>query len=579
MKFSYFLGFVGLLMAMCGCSKSPASVDIDYVAVKMDGDRWSLMDKDGEIICQDEFSNCPTAVVEGMFFVEEGNGYSLYKAGDKPEAVGSCQGLSDYGFFNDGLCLVTFPGERISIINTKGEKVATFGPINGHEVEQCFCYINDDLILAKLDDGTYGYLNKKGEKAIDFKYNKAYPFNEGLAIVKKDDKTMVINTSGETVFKIQDEIKIVSEVFVHGYIFGYYKSDDRWVVIDEEGTITKCPSSVEEITAFDGTYFIFKCEREYGLIALKDMETVVRAKYKSLVLLEDGNYLAEKDDYYIIINAEDEELHRISDYDNVFGIGSGFGLFAEDHDNYSRIDYDGKAKDKNTFKQVACFVSASVESDFFDYGKMASTVIGLIKENGVGKYQLGASPSTYFSNPSNFTYTSSTSAIVDTVGEPKQYSFNLDLMFDGYMASYQYDYHWLAGRYNERYTWNNSSQLYRIDINVSSSSRRISDRGAAAVASALVKKGFKLEKETPENATEYAALLTKDNMLIFIPADKRLYSFHIEVYQNSESRRIYFVNRINNIPSGSGNSDAEMGYAVPVEEVCDSCAVVCDTCW
>lgn len=575
MKFSYFLGFVGLLMAMCGCSKSPASVD--YVAVKMDGDRWSLMDKDGEIICQDEFSNCPTAVVEGMFFVQEGNGYSLYKAGDKPEAVGSCQGLSDYGYFNDGLCLVTFPGERISIINTKGEKVATFGPINGHEVEQCFSYISDDLILAKLDDGTYGYINKKGEKAIDFKYNKAYPFNEGLAIVKKDDKTMVINTSGETVFKIQDEIKIVSEVFVHGYIFGYYKSDDRWVIIDEEGTITKCPSSVEEITAFDGTYFIFKSEREYGLMALKDMETVVRAKYKSLVLLEDGNYLAEKDDYYIIINAEDEELHRISDYDNVFEIGSGFGLFAEDHDNYSRIDYDGKAKDKNTFKQVAFLVSGSVESDFFDYGKMASTVIGLIKENGVGKYQLGASPSTYFSNPSNYTYTSSTSAIVDTVGEPKQYSFNLDLMFDGSMASYQYDYHWLLGRYNERYSWNDNSKLYRIDINVSSSSRRISDRGAAEVASALVKQGFKLDKQTPESTTEYAALLTKDNMLIFISANKRFYSFHIEVYQNSESRRIYFVNRINNIPTSSGNSDraeAECAEYVPCDTACvvDSCA-------
>lgn len=573
MKFSYFLGFVGLLMAMCGCSKSPASVD--YVAVKMDGDHWSLMDKDGEIICQDEFSNCPTAVVEGMFFVQEGNGYSLYKAGDKPEAVGSCQGLSDYGYFNDGLCLVTFPGERISIINTKGEKVATFGPINGHEVEQCFSYINDDLILAKLDDDTFGYLNKKGEKAIDFKYNTAYPFNEGLAIVKKDDKTMVINTSGETVFKILDEIKIVSEVFVHGYIFGYYKSDNRWVIIDEEGTITKCPSSVEEITAFDGTYFIFKSEREYGLMALKDMETVVRAKYKSLVLLEDGNYLAEKDDYYIIINAEDEELHRISDYDNVFEIGSGFGLFAEDHDNYSRIDYDGKAKDKNTFKQVACFVSASVESDFFDYGKMASTVIGLIKENGVGKYQLGASPSTYFSNPSRYRYTNTAYVELDTIGKQQKLRIFLSLVFDENMANYQYDYHWLAGRYNERYSWNDNSKLYRIAINVQSSSRNISDRGAAEVASALVKQGFKLDKQTPESATEYATLLTKDNMLIFISAQMRCHDFRVEVYQNTESFRTYFIDRINNIPSDSGNSDREV-VDYSVDEVCDSCAV--DSC-
>lgn len=573
MKFSYVLGLLALLFATCACSKSADEIiDIDYVAVKMDGDHWSLMDKDGNIVCKDEFSKRPTAAVEGIFFVEEGKGYAMYKAGEKPEAIEECQDLRDYGFFNDGLCLVTFPGERISLINTKGEKVATLEPINGHEITWCNAFFGDDLILARLDDDIYGYLNRKGEKAIDFKFSQATPFNEGLAVVKKDDQMMVINTSGETVFKIKEGIQITSDMFNHGYIWGRYESDNRCVIIDREGNITKCPTKVHGITDFDGTHFIFYNEDyDDGLMALKDMDIVIRAKYKSLSFLPDGNLLARKDDFYIILNKDDEEQHRISDYAKVSILVPGFGLFAEDHKIITRIDYDGKSLDKNEFTAIAAKISGSVESDFFDYAAMASKVVDLINDKGVGKYVLGSNPSKYFSNASSYTYTRITS--VDSLGSGYCYNIEGQLLFDEYMADYHYDYDWWTGRSSSYYSWRSTCQLFSIYLRVASSERKISDRGAIQVTNLLVDKGFKLEKKTNEGTDEYCAVLSKNNILVMVSAQKNANSFGVGVSKNEDSLRSSLIEEVGKLNAGSGSSGRVEEAAVEESVYADSCAV------
>lgn len=563
MKISYVIGLLALLFVVSGCSKSADElINIDYVAVKMDGDHWSLMDKDGNIVCKDEFSKRPTAATEGIFFVEEGKGYAMYKAGEKPVAIESCQELRDYGFFNDGLCLVTFPGERISIVNTKGEKVATLGPVNGHEITWCHAYLGDGLILARLDDGTYGYLNRKGEKAIDFKFSEATPFNEGLAVVKKDDQMLVINTSGETVFKIKEGIRITSDMFNNGYIWGRYESDNRCVVIDREGNVTKCPTKVHGITDFDGTYFIFYNEDyDDGLLALKDMEIVIRAKYNSLSFLPDGNLLARKDDYYIILNKDDEEQHHISDYKEVGVIAPGFGLFAEDHDIFTRVDYDGKALDKNEFTQVSANLKSSVESDFFDYAQMASKVVGLINDKGVGKYVLGSNPSNFFSNASKYTYTSSAS--IDSLGSGYCYEIQGKLQFNESMADYNYSYDWWSGSSNSSYSWRSTCQLNYIYLTISSSERTISERGAIQVTNLLVDKGFKLLKKTDEGAEAFAAVLTKNNILIALYASKDAKNFVVAVAKNEDSLRESCIDEVSQLNGGSKSSDcAEVAEAV-----------------
>ena len=60
-------------------------------------------------------------------------------------------------------------------------------------------------------DGKYGYINTKGEQAIECKFDDACDFSEGFAGVSKDGKCGYINTKGCPV--IFDESKNEIEVF------------------------------------------------------------------------------------------------------------------------------------------------------------------------------------------------------------------------------------------------------------------------------------------------------------------------------------------------------------------------------
>ena len=60
-------------------------------------------------------------------------------------------------------------------------------------------------LVAVQKDGKWGYINTKGEQAIECKFDDAYDFSEGFALVEKDGKWSCINTKGCSV--IFDESK------------------------------------------------------------------------------------------------------------------------------------------------------------------------------------------------------------------------------------------------------------------------------------------------------------------------------------------------------------------------------------
>ena len=53
------------------------------------------------------------------------------------------------------------------------------------------------------EKGKFGYVDNQGKKVISYKYTEAYPFEEGLAKVKKGDKYGFINPKGDAVGKIK----------------------------------------------------------------------------------------------------------------------------------------------------------------------------------------------------------------------------------------------------------------------------------------------------------------------------------------------------------------------------------------
>lgn len=107
--------------------------------------------------------------------------------------------------YQNGKALATVTGSRLVLIDEKGEELKSLGK---HKISS----LSEELIpAAKCQDcptsETYpkwGYLNLKGEFAIDMKFESAKPFVEGLAPVQnKDGKWGFIDAEGSLLIPYQ----------------------------------------------------------------------------------------------------------------------------------------------------------------------------------------------------------------------------------------------------------------------------------------------------------------------------------------------------------------------------------------
>ena len=114
-----------------------------------------------------------------------------------------------YKFSESGLAPI-YESKKFSFINTKGEKITT--EINGFKLIEGFVGFGglegyNDGMVAVMKDKKWGFLDTKGNIAIELKYDKVSIFNNGAAIAKIGDDFFVLNKSGE-------ESKIVGEDIV-----------------------------------------------------------------------------------------------------------------------------------------------------------------------------------------------------------------------------------------------------------------------------------------------------------------------------------------------------------------------------
>ena len=69
----------------------------------------------------------------------------------------------------------------------------------GKELKNTQVY-KDNKLFIEVKDNKYGFVDKEGNKVVEYKYDKAYEFNEyGYAAVKKDGKWGVIDSNGKEV--------------------------------------------------------------------------------------------------------------------------------------------------------------------------------------------------------------------------------------------------------------------------------------------------------------------------------------------------------------------------------------------
>lgn len=567
----------------CGSSSSwTDNVDLIPVLTSKDG-KWSMIDPRGEIVYDSEFKNCPTVAYNGLFSVEEGKGYSVYKIGGKsPELVNRLENLKSVGILEDGLMPVTFPGKRISMVDQKGETKFELNPVDGVEIINCAPNFQDGLLVFETADNKCGYIDTNGEIAIKPKFDFAYSFSEGLAVVgkyseSKEEKPIyrVIDKKGDEVFRLNAEFNLKTTTFIHDLLIA--ERDDRCYLIDRQGNETKLPSKIHRISDFDGTYIIFSDEDDEEGIADMNGDILVRPKYHSIMFGNNGDFLAKKNDgdkTMIRINAQGDEIGEEIDYEYIYNLWK-FGYIAKEGDSYVMLDDDFKTKNKTEFNNWNFIVThGAVYSDYFDAAEAATKMVKMIDGNKVGSLTLGDHPSQIFKNENPKDYTFSTHTNFDDLDHSGfRYKISVSGTFTESISDYEYNYDYYDYNYNTRYFWNPSSKLYYIQINVSSECEW-GKLGQDELVKAIKAAGYTPIKEgkTPDH---YAAAFKKGGTMVIATSEFNGNNAKVTVFDCSDGNEPYFIlSQIVPLDGTESSSDPQNDYFDTDSTAADTIAVV-----
>ena len=163
---------------------------IDYLAFERNGgDGAFLMNLEGDIIELPENLLLPSASVNGIFsaFDKETNLYYFFKTEQDPKPIS--EGYKKVGAFTGKYAPVVDAEDQLKYINRSGKEAFS---VQAKDAGNFFC----ERALFCADDGKggllWGYFNEEGETAIPNTYYAANRFNEGYAIVWKDEHTWAV---------------------------------------------------------------------------------------------------------------------------------------------------------------------------------------------------------------------------------------------------------------------------------------------------------------------------------------------------------------------------------------------------
>lgn len=196
---------------------------------------------------------------------------------------------------------------------------------------------------GKDEQSKYGFINKKGKLVIEMQYDLAQNFSEGLACVRKGDRSYYINTKGEIVIKLPKGASSLS--FSEG--LAWVKSENgKYSYINKKGkTVIKLSASYVGAGSFsDGLACVKKKDGDgykYGFINKKG-KIAIKAQYshapsnfsEGLATVTDDNY---KMGY---IDKKGNEVIK-PQYDMAYSFSEGLALVEKDG-KCGFIDQTGK---------------------------------------------------------------------------------------------------------------------------------------------------------------------------------------------------------------------------------------------
>ncbi|MCK7488200.1 MAG: WG repeat-containing protein [Bacillus subtilis] len=98
-------------------------------------------------------------------------------------------------------------------------------------------------------DGRFGYINEKGKKVIEFYYDQAYAFQDGVALVKVGTKWNLIDKKGDKVF--EDDYAYLERDPETDLI--WFVENDKLGLMNKNGKVLAEP--IYDVTKSGSTYY------------------------------------------------------------------------------------------------------------------------------------------------------------------------------------------------------------------------------------------------------------------------------------------------------------------------------------
>lgn len=219
--------------------------------------KWGMINMNGQLEIPCKFDFFGGWFADGLARAQIGSKYVYINLQGKIVLAG------DYDMarsFEDGVAKVE-KGNSTYMINTKGEKVNLF--TYPSEFGDGLCV---GVKFSKEESKWYyGYADKKGKLAIPCEFEKAYKFEDGMALVQKDGKWGYIDTNGNwIIYREFDEsfhfsTEGVAEVVQNGK-WGLLTKDGDYVLPCEYDSLYCCDEVKRVFTVKNGYMNVWDLE-------------------------------------------------------------------------------------------------------------------------------------------------------------------------------------------------------------------------------------------------------------------------------------------------------------------------------
>lgn len=476
MKTLHILAAAAIAVTVASCSGKP---ELSYMPAKAEGDsNWGLVDANGEFLFTDEFSDRPSPVVNGYFFVEEGNGYTVYKAEKNPKQVGDLSGLKGCGFYNDGLMPVVHKGEHISFVDGSGKTKFTLEAIDSVSVSAAMNMFVNGRCAIRTSDEKWGAIDTDGNVVVKPKYENPVLFVEDIALVKdaQSGESYIIDRDGNTKASVSGNISS-GGVFIDGYTIVQIEGPDsgeesRMAIVKGDGELTKLPSAVKYVKTWNSKYIVFESsDYEYGILSV-DGDIKVRAKYDNIELLANGKFIGNRDGKYMYVSPDGDTEKLPGEVGAAVGFPYQFSkvfdfkfeLVSEDDDDdeLQLRTYNGKKVGKEMDRYKGRIELDNIYSDYFDYADVTRKFMDMFDADGLKGYPFDSTMKLYADTTAHSVdwYRGDTSMSVSVAsGNPYFYVSSATLYSDRTIV---YD----ATPYASYYTWefNPASRVTAITL-------------------------------------------------------------------------------------------------------------------